>query len=199
MKLTNHRRLASRNGGGWENESLSESFGSCWANKVQINAYYEKMKVFFDLACMSICCWRLPKPKLHFQISNGGLGSAVKLSNWDLNPCWKDKKKVFKGTLLLSLFYLYACAAELLYKHNITSVAMAVCQHTVPNPVLFPDKICAPAIHRNIQVHCKRQHTVKNEKCIWFKMTSGCVNDDRFFICVWPIAVTSITHLWQSC
>ncbi len=113
----------------------------------------------------------------------------------------RTKKKRFLkvGTLLLSLFYLYACAAELLYKHNITSVAMAVCQHNVPNPVLFPDKICAPAIHRNIQVHCKRQHTVKNEKCIWFKMTSGCVNDDRFFICVWPIAVTSITHLWQSC
>ncbi len=25
--------------------------------------YYMKMKVFFDFACMSTCCWRLPKPK----------------------------------------------------------------------------------------------------------------------------------------
>ncbi len=51
---TNHRRLASRKGGVWKNESLSESFGSRWANKVKINAYYKKMKVFFHLACMSI-------------------------------------------------------------------------------------------------------------------------------------------------
>ncbi len=46
---TNHRRLASRKGGVWKNESLSESFGSRWASKVKINAYYKKMKVFFDL------------------------------------------------------------------------------------------------------------------------------------------------------
>ncbi len=46
-----------------KSESLSELFGSCWANKVKINAYYKTMKVFFDLACMSTCCWGLPKPK----------------------------------------------------------------------------------------------------------------------------------------
>ncbi len=39
---TNHRRLASRKGGVWKNESLSESFGSRWANKAKINAYYKK-------------------------------------------------------------------------------------------------------------------------------------------------------------
>ncbi len=60
---TNHRRLASRTGGVWKNESLSESFGSRWSNKVKINAYYKTMKEFFDLACMSTCCWGLPKPK----------------------------------------------------------------------------------------------------------------------------------------
>ncbi len=31
--------------------------------KKRINAYYKKIKVFFDLACMSTCCWGLPKPK----------------------------------------------------------------------------------------------------------------------------------------
>ncbi len=62
-KQTNHRRLASRKGGVWKNESSSESFGSRWGNKVKINAYYKKMKVFFDLAWMSTCCWWLPKPK----------------------------------------------------------------------------------------------------------------------------------------
>ncbi len=56
---TNHRRLESRKGGVWKNES----FLSCWASKVKINAYYKTMKVFFDLACMSTCCWGLPNPK----------------------------------------------------------------------------------------------------------------------------------------
>ncbi len=56
---TNHCRLASCKGGVWKNLS----FGSCWANKVKINAYYKKMKVFFELACMSTCCWGLSKPK----------------------------------------------------------------------------------------------------------------------------------------
>ncbi len=60
---TNHRRLASRKGGVWKNESLSESFGSRWASKVKINAYYKTIKVLFDIACMSTCCWGLPKPK----------------------------------------------------------------------------------------------------------------------------------------
>ncbi len=31
---TNHRRLASRKGGVWKNESLNESFGSRWTSKV---------------------------------------------------------------------------------------------------------------------------------------------------------------------
>ncbi len=63
MKSTNHRRLASRKGGVWKNESLNESFGSHGANKVKTNAYYKNMKVFFELECMSTCCWGLPKPK----------------------------------------------------------------------------------------------------------------------------------------
>ncbi len=63
MKSTNHRRLASRKGGVWKNESLNESFGSHWANKVKTNASYKNMKVFFELECMSTCCWGLPKPK----------------------------------------------------------------------------------------------------------------------------------------
>ncbi len=60
---TNHRRLASHKGGFLKNESLSESFGSRWASKVITNAYYKTMKVFFNIACMSTCCWGLPKPK----------------------------------------------------------------------------------------------------------------------------------------
>ncbi len=61
MKSINHRRF--RKEGFRKNESLNESFGSHWANKVKINAYYKTMKVFFNLACMSICCWGLPKTK----------------------------------------------------------------------------------------------------------------------------------------
>ncbi len=60
---TNYHRLASHKGGVWKNESLSESFTIRWANKVKIHAYYKKMKVFFDLASISTCCWGLPKPK----------------------------------------------------------------------------------------------------------------------------------------
>ncbi len=66
MKSTNrtkHRRLVSRKGGFWKNNSLSLSFGNCWASKVKLNAYYNTMKVLFDLACMSACCWGLPKAK----------------------------------------------------------------------------------------------------------------------------------------
>ncbi len=63
MKSTNQRRVESRTGGVWKNESLNESFGSHWANKVKRNAYYKNMKVFFELECMSTCCWGLPKPK----------------------------------------------------------------------------------------------------------------------------------------
>ncbi len=70
--LSSHRRLASRKRGVWKNESLNESFGSRWANKVKTNAYYKKMKVFFDLACMSACCWGLPKPKYEPFITHRG-------------------------------------------------------------------------------------------------------------------------------
>ncbi len=48
---------------GLEKLILSESFGSHWTSKVKINAYYKTIKVFFDLACMSACCWGLQKPK----------------------------------------------------------------------------------------------------------------------------------------
>ncbi len=41
--ITNHRRLASHKAGVWKNESLSELFGSRWANKVNINAYYKNI------------------------------------------------------------------------------------------------------------------------------------------------------------
>ncbi len=60
---TNHRRLVSSKGGVWKNESLNKSFGSLWENKVKINAYYKTIKMFFELACMSTCCWGHPKPK----------------------------------------------------------------------------------------------------------------------------------------
>ncbi len=60
-----------------ENESLSESFGSHWANNVKINAYCKKMKVFFDLACMSTCCWGLPKPKYEPFITHTGLAKSL--------------------------------------------------------------------------------------------------------------------------
>ncbi len=50
--------------GKWIVEQL---FESRWASKVKIYAYYKTMKVFFYLACISTCCWRLPKPKYeHF-------------------------------------------------------------------------------------------------------------------------------------
>ncbi len=78
IKSTNHCRLASRKGGVWKNESLSELFGSRWASNVKINAYYKTIKVFFDLACMSTCCWGLPKPKYEpFIIHNRGTLTLV--------------------------------------------------------------------------------------------------------------------------
>ncbi len=78
---TNHRRLASRTGGVWKNESLSESFGSRWANKVKINAYYKKMKVLFDHACMSTCCWGLPKPRYEPFITHNR-GTLIKYTRY---------------------------------------------------------------------------------------------------------------------
>ncbi len=72
---TNHRRLTSRKAGVGKNESLSELFGSRWASKVKINAYYKTMKVFFDLACMSNCCSGLKKKikkNEHFITHNRG-------------------------------------------------------------------------------------------------------------------------------
>jgi len=33
-----------------QSPQISATFGSRWANKVKINAYYKTMKVFFDLA-----------------------------------------------------------------------------------------------------------------------------------------------------
>ncbi len=74
MKSTNHRRLASHNGGVCKNVS----FGSRWANKVKINAYSKKIKVVFDLACMLTCCWGLSKPKYKPFITHnrGTLNSA---------------------------------------------------------------------------------------------------------------------------
>ncbi len=52
---TNQHRLASRRGGVW-NESLSKSFKSRWASKVKTNAFYETIKVCFDLlrACQPV-------------------------------------------------------------------------------------------------------------------------------------------------
>ncbi len=88
IKSTNHRRLESRQGGGvWKNESLSESFGSRWASKVKINAYYKIMKVFYVLfACMSTCCWGLPKPKYEpFITHNRGNLTWKTLIWWQYN------------------------------------------------------------------------------------------------------------------
>ncbi len=71
--------------------------------------------------------------KWRFRISNKGLGSAVKLSTWDLNP-WRKELVLYKRGFvgLLSLLYLHTPAVELLYKCNITLVGdMAVYRHAV--------------------------------------------------------------------
>ncbi len=44
----------------WKNKLLNKMFGSCC--EVKINVYFKTMKVFFNLASMSACCWGLPKP-----------------------------------------------------------------------------------------------------------------------------------------
>ncbi len=63
--------------------------------------------------------------KWHFGISNGGLGSAVKLSTLDLYP-WRKEVVLHKKGLLKTLrcyfMYWHTCAVELLYKCNITLV-----------------------------------------------------------------------------
>ncbi len=79
----------------------------------------------------------LPFLKCHFGISNGGLGSAFKLSNVNLDlNLWRKKssspqKRAFKDTPLLFLNDLHTSAVELLYKCNITLVdlRMAVYRH----------------------------------------------------------------------
>ncbi len=72
--------------------------------------------------------------KWHFRISNKGLGSAVKLSTWDLNP-WRKEIVLYKRGFVGLLFFLYVHTrtAELLYKCNITLVGVwyAVYWHTV--------------------------------------------------------------------
>ncbi len=88
-KSTNHRRLASRTGGVWKNESLNESFWSRWANKVKRNAYYKNMKVFFELECMSTCCWGLPKPKYEPFITHNRGTLNLGTSCWPNKPYWK--------------------------------------------------------------------------------------------------------------
>ncbi len=89
-RSTNHCRLVSRKGGVWKNESLSESFGSRWASKIKINAYYKTMKVFFDLACISNC-WGLPKPKYEPFITHnrGTLTQLMTTSAAENQKMWK--------------------------------------------------------------------------------------------------------------
>ncbi len=99
-KWTNHSRLASRKWGVWKNVSLSESFGSHWASKVKINAYYKTMKVFLDLACMSTCCWGLPKPKYEPFITQNR-GTLNKCSGWTGEKVFLVFKK--QGQLWFSL------------------------------------------------------------------------------------------------
>ncbi len=50
VQSTNQHR--SRKGGVWKNELLSELFGSCWANRVKINAYYRALDSFFPLVAL---------------------------------------------------------------------------------------------------------------------------------------------------
>ncbi len=90
----NHSRLTSRKEVVWKNEL----FGSRWVSKVKINAHYKKMKVFFDLACMSTCCWGLPKPKYEPFITNNR-GTLIFLRK-------HDRTTVFTplGDHLLQLF-----------------------------------------------------------------------------------------------
>ncbi len=56
---------------------------SRWASKVKINAYYKRMKVFFDLACTSTCYWGLQKPKYEPFITHnrGALKNVIKIIN----------------------------------------------------------------------------------------------------------------------
>ncbi len=53
---------------GLEKWIVERIFWSLWANKVKINAYYKTMKVFFDHACMSTCCWGLPNQNMNLSL-----------------------------------------------------------------------------------------------------------------------------------
>ncbi len=60
-----------------------------------------------------------------FNIINGGLGSAVKLRFESVREgSISAQKRAFKDTLLLFRMYLHTRIVELLYKRNITLVAM---------------------------------------------------------------------------
>ncbi len=96
---TNHRRLALRKVGVWKNESLSESFGSRWTSKVKINAYYKTMKMFFDIACMSTCCWGLPKPKYEPFITHNRGTLSPHVPWWD-----QDQKNIVLDSRSMAIF-----------------------------------------------------------------------------------------------
>ncbi len=71
---------------------VEQIFGSRWASKVKLNAYYKKMKVFFDLGCMSSCCWGLPKPKYESFITHDK--GTLKRQRCSLYQWWKLKKSL---------------------------------------------------------------------------------------------------------
>ncbi len=90
----------SRKWGVWKNESLSESFESRWANKVKINAYYKKIKVFFFLPCMHVNLLlgtHKATKKEHFITHTRGT-LKLSLSN---HLCYLDKNMFFHGFNLI--------------------------------------------------------------------------------------------------
>uniref|UniRef100_A0A672MW04 Choline dehydrogenase n=1 Tax=Sinocyclocheilus grahami TaxID=75366 RepID=A0A672MW04_SINGR len=60
------------------------------SSKVKINAYYKTMKVLFDLACMSTCCWGLPKPKDEPFITHNRDTDV-----WEFRECIKLTRAIF--------------------------------------------------------------------------------------------------------
>ncbi len=137
MKSTNHCRLLSHKGGVWKNESVRESFGSRWANKVKINAYYKTMKVFFYLVCMSTCCWGLPKPKYEpFIIHNRGTLKCCKLHTFSHTILKQYKVYTAVGSILV-LDFEHSHTIWINHMTYVVQVQMYYSQPYSDTPCLF--------------------------------------------------------------
>ncbi len=82
------------------------------------------MKVFFDLACMSTCCWGLPKPKYqsfitHNRALEGTLNIVLDKGGYWSQKCWKSLIYSDFQFFPLNFITFSPPPPQLHYQHNI--------------------------------------------------------------------------------